>query len=126
MIAFRKRCQLLRRDSFEFSGEHGFHITWHGVKRDRPDWGSQSRSLAMQLTQLRDGDAREDVFFIANEHYGELEFELPQIGEREWFRVVDTAQSSPNDIAEDGQEFPLLSQESYLVKARSVVMFVGK
>ena len=126
MIAFRKRCQLLRRDSFEFSGEHGFHITWHGVKRDRPDWGSQSRSLAMQLTQLHDGDAREDVFFIANEHYGELEFELPQIGEREWFRVVDTAQSSPNDIAEDGQEFPLLSQESYLVKARSVVMFVGK
>ena len=53
------------------------------------------------MTEMR----AEDVFFIANEHYGELEFELPQIGEREWFRVVDTAQSSPNDIAEDGQEF---------------------
>jgi len=126
MIAFRKRCCLLRRDSFEFSGEHGFHITWHGVKRGRPDWGPQSRSLAMQLTQLHDGDAREDLLFIANEHYGDLEFELPQIGEREWFRVVDTAQPSPNDIAEDGQEFPLLSQESFVVKARSVVVFVGK
>ncbi len=126
MIAFRKRCQLLRRDSFEFSGEHGFHITWHGVKRGRPDWGPESRSLAMQLTQLHDGDARDDLFFIANAHYSDLEFELPQIGQHEWFRVADTAQPSPNDIAEDGQEFPLLSQESYLMKARSVAVFVGK
>ena len=80
----------------------------------------------MQLTQLHDEEAREDLFFIANAYYGDLEFELPQIGEREWFRVVDTAQPSPSDIAEDGLEFPLLSQESYAVKARSVVVFVAK
>jgi len=126
MIAFRKRCRLLRRDSFGFNGEGGFHVTWHGVKRGRPDWGTPSRSLAMQLTQLQDGDAREDLFVIANSHYTDLEFELPQIGQQEWFRVVDTAQASPLDIAEDGQEFPLLSQESYVVKARSVVVLAGK
>ena len=39
MIAFRKRCPLLRRDSFQLHGEGGFHITWHGVKRMQPDWG---------------------------------------------------------------------------------------
>ena len=126
MIAFRRRCRLLRRDSFEFSGEHGFHITWHGVKRERPDWGTESRSLAMQLTQLQGDEARDDLFFVANSHYGDLEFELPQIGQNEWFRVVDTAQPSPLDIADDGQEFPLLSQETYLVKGRSVAVFVGK
>jgi glycogen operon protein len=126
MIAFRKRCRLLRRDSFEFSGEHGFHVTWHGVKRVRPDWSSESRSLAMQLTQLHEGDVREDLFFIANSHCGDLEFELPEIGQQEWFRMVDTALQSPLDIAEDGQEFPLLSQEKYLVKARSVAVFVAK
>ena len=32
----------------------------------------------------------------------------------------------PRDIAEDGLEFPLLSQDSYTVKARSVAIFVGK
>ena len=80
----------------------------------------------MQLTQLHEGDARDDLFFIANSHYGDLEFELPQIGQREWFRLVDTALTSPQDIAEDGLEFPLLSQESYLVRARSVAIFVGK
>jgi len=95
----------------------------------------------MQLTQLhpvpsdraafvRDGmdggGRREDLHFIANAYSGDLEFELPQLGEYEWFRLADTAQASPLDIAEEGQEFPLLSQESYLVKGRSVAIFVSK
>jgi len=127
MIAFRKRCQLLRRSDFQLNGEGGFHITWHGVKRMKPDWDHESRTIAMQLTQIEDGGrSREDLHFIANAYAGDLEFELPQIGEREWFRLVDTAQASPLDIAEDGQEFPLTSQESYVVKARSVVIFAAK
>ena len=126
MIAFRKRCRLLRRDGFELHGEGGFHITWHGVKRMQPDWSAASRTVAMQLTQLHDGVPREDLHFIANAYSGELEFELPQIGEREWFRLADTSLSSPHDIAEEHQEFPLLSQESYRVQAHSVVIFVAK
>ena len=126
MIAFRRRTKLLRRDSFELNGEGGFHITWHGTQRMRPDWSDCSRSIAMQLTQIHDEHTRDDLFFVANSYQGDLEFELPLIGEREWFRVVDTAQPSPSDVAEDGQEFPLLSQESYAVKARSVAVFVAK
>jgi hypothetical protein len=41
-------------------------------------------------------------------------------------RLVDTALPSPKDIAEQDHEFPLLSQDSYLVKARSVVIFTAK
>ncbi|MGC2108742.1 MAG: glycogen debranching protein GlgX [Candidatus Korobacteraceae bacterium] len=126
MIAFRKRCPLVRRSTFELNGENGFHITWHGVKRAKPDWSSESRTVAMQLTQLYGGNHRDDLHFIANAYSGDLDFELPQIGEREWFRLVDTALASPQDIAEADQEFPLLSQESYLVKARSVGIFVAK
>ncbi len=126
MIAFRKRCALLRRDSFQFHGEGGFHITWHGVKRAQPDWGYESRTVAMQWTQLHADGSRDDVQFIANSYWGDLEFELPAIGEREWFRFADTALASPLDIAEEGLEFPLLSQESYLVRAHSVAIFVAK
>ena len=126
MIAFRKRCPLLRRESFELHGEGGFHINWHGVKRMTPDWGHESRTVAMQLTQLHDGEPRQDLHFIANSYWDDLDFELPQIGEHEWFRLVDTALASPQDIAEEGQEFPLLSQESYRVKAHSVAIFVAK
>ena len=80
----------------------------------------------MQLTQLQENGGREDLHFIANAYWEELEFELPQIGEREWFRLVDTSLPSPRDIAEERQEFPLLSQESYRVQPRSVVIFVSK
>jgi len=126
MIAFRRRCRLLRRDTFELHGENGFHISWHGVQRNKPDWGTESRTVAMQLTQLVDEEARDDLYFIANAYSGDLTFELPQIGEREWFRLVDTALPSPEDIADEHLEFPLLSQESYVVKAHSVAIFVAK
>jgi isoamylase len=126
MIAFRRRCPLLRRGSFQFQGEGGFHVTWHGVKRMQPDWSTASRAVAMQLTQLQEHGSREDLHFIANAYWGELEFDLPQIGEREWFRLADTALPSPQDIAEEHQEFPLLSQERYRVQPHSVVIFVAK
>ena len=126
LIDFRKRTQLLRRSTFNFTGSDGFHVTWHGVKRMQPDWGYDSHCIAMQLTQLNPDGSRQDLHFIANAHWEDHDFELPQIGEHEWFRLVDTAQHSPHDIAEDGQEFPLLTQESYPVKSRSVVVFVGK
>ncbi len=126
MIAFRRRCKLLRRESFELHGEGGFHITWHGIKRNQPDWGEASHTVAMQLTQLYERGQREDLHFIANAYSGELEFDLPPIGEHEWFRLADTALPSPQDIAEDGQEFPLLSQESYRLQSHSVAIFVAK
>ncbi len=126
MIAFRKRCPMLRRDTFALDGSTGFHVTWHGAKRMSADWGPDSCSVAMQWTQLHKDGSRDDLHFIAHAHWEDREFELPDIGEREWFRLVDTALPSPRDIAEDGQEFPLLSQESYRVTARSVVIFTAK
>jgi len=126
LIGFRKRCSLLRRSTFNFSGSDGFHVTWHGVKRMQPDWGNDSHAIAMQLTQFNADGARQDLHFIANAHWEDHAFELPQIGEFEWFRMVDTSLPSPHDIADDGQEFPLPSQDSYTVKARSVVVFLAK
>ena len=113
MIAFRKRCPMLRRDTFALDGETGFHVTWHGTKRMSADWSPESRSVAMQWTQLHTDGSRDDLHFIAHAHWEDREFELPDIGKRKWFRLVDTALPSPQDIAEEGQEFPLSSQDSY-------------
>jgi glycogen operon protein len=126
LIAFRKRCPILRRDTFALDGETGFHVTWHGTKRMSADWSPESRSVAMQWTQLYQGGSREDLHFIAHAHWEDREFELPDIGNRQWSRLVDTALPSPQDIANQGHEFPLLSQDNYLVKARSVVIFISK
>ena len=107
MIAFRKRSPMLRRETFALDGTTGFHVTWHGKKRMSADWSPESRSVAMQWTQLHPNGLRDDLHFIAHAHWEDSEFELPDIGRREWFRLVDTWLPSPQDIAEEGEEFPL-------------------
>ena len=126
MIAFRKRCSMLRRNTFALDGSTGFHVTWHGMKRMSADWSPESRSLAMQWTQTHPDGSRDDLHFIAHAHWQDAVFELPDIGKRKWFRLVDTALQSPQDIAEAGQEFTLSSQDSYPIKSRSVAIFVAK
>ena len=126
MIAFRKRCPMLRRDTFAIDAETGFHVTWHGTKRMSADWGPESRSVAMQWTQTHKDGTRDDLHFIAHAHWEDANFELPDIRPRKWLRLVDTALPSPQDIADEGQEYLLLSQDSYAVKARSVVIFVAR
>jgi len=126
MIAFRKRCPMLRRDTFELDGNTGFHVTWHGKKRMSADWGPESRSVAMQWTQTHKDGTRDDLHFIAHAHWEDATFELPDIGARKWFRLVDTALASLLDIAEEGKEYSLPWQQSYPVRARSVAIFVAK
>jgi isoamylase len=126
MIAFRKRSPMLRRDTFAIDAGTGFHVTWHGTKRMSADWGAESRSVAMQWTQTHPDGSRDDLHFIAHAHWEDSIFELPDAGRRKWYRLVDTALESPQDIAEEGKEFPLESEQSYLVKSRSVVILVAK
>jgi isoamylase len=126
MIAFRKRCPMLRRDTFDLDGDTGFHVTWHGTKLMSADWGPESRSVAMQWTQLHKDGSCDDLHFIAHAHWEDRDFELPDVGKRNWFRLVDTALPSPKDIAAEEQEFPLRSQKTYPVKARSVAIFTAK
>jgi glycogen operon protein len=80
----------------------------------------------MQWTQLHADGLRDDLHFIAHAHWEDATFELPDIGKGKWFRLVDTAKASPQDIAEDGKEFALRSQKSYQVTARSVVILIAK
>jgi isoamylase len=126
MIAFRKRCPMLRRNTFALDGDTGFHVTWHGTKRMSADWSPESRSVAMQWTQLNRDDSHDDLHFIAHAHWEDREFELPDIGQCKWFRLVDTALPSPQDIAEQDHEFPLVSQNAYPVRARSVAIFLSR
>jgi glycogen operon protein len=90
------------------------------------DWSQESRSLAMQWTQTHPDGSRDDLHFIAHAHWADQTFELPDIGKREWLRLVDTALPSPEDIAEPGKEYTLSSQDSYPMKSRSVAIFVAK
>jgi glycogen operon protein len=64
---------------------------------------------------------------MMNAYWEPLEFELPELDQRgrhSWRRWIDTALESPTDIC-DWQHAPAISERTYDVGARSVVMLFG-
>ncbi|MGD9764327.1 MAG: glycogen debranching protein GlgX [Candidatus Binatia bacterium] len=127
LLAFRAEHPVLRQPDFLAGVPKGVHqrpdVAWHGVRVNEPDFGPDSRSLAMHLAgeYAPHGDC--DVYLAANAWSGDLAFALPlpPLGTR-WVRVIDTAAPPPDDIAEPGGEHELLDPHHLLVRARSCVL----
>ncbi|HEY0705778.1 MAG TPA: isoamylase [Polyangia bacterium] len=114
LIAFRKAHPSLGRDGF-WRGD----IRWYGVEGG-VDFGDDSRSLAYFLAG--DGLGDSDFYVLINAFWGDLNFRLQEGTPGQWRRVIDTAKPSPEDVVDPGQEV-LLTNDSYLVAGRSVVVF---
>lgn len=122
MIEFRKRHAAVRRGEF-FTGavnERGLKdVTWHGTRLNSPEWSdAEARTLAMTLAGF-DGDS--DIHVMLNMYWESLDFELPAVAGRQWFRAVDTALNPPLDIADPGEE-QAVAGSVYPVQGRSVVV----
>ena len=88
---------------------------------NRPDWTERSHSLAFTLQSLR---ARYLLHGMLNAYWEPLTFELPPVlaaGQQPWRRCIDTALASPDDIYL-WEKAPLVTQATYLVQPRSVVL----
>lgn len=126
LIEFRKAHPALRSAQF-FDGrvnERGVTaISWHGCEIDKPGWDDgECRVLACTLAGF-DGD--DDLHLIFNMDQCGLEFELPIIPGRRWFRAIDTSLPAPDDLAEEGKEV-LITTSTYYANYRSCVVLVGK
>jgi isoamylase len=126
MIAFRKRYGSLCRRGF-FNGEINERgladISWHGCQLDRPGWDdSNSRALAYTLGGF---DGVVDVHVMLNMYWQGLEFEIPSLPDRNWFKVIDTAQESPLDILDPCQKV-LIEDDRCLVGDRSIVVLISQ
>ncbi len=114
LIAYRKESTLIRRKTYN----SGLKVTWHGVKQKCADWGEDSRSIAVELS-----DQKQHIFMVFNAYWEDLIFELPALsGSKKWKRLIDTSLETPSDIADPGKSYPLETQVSYPVTARSVVV----
>jgi isoamylase len=96
-------------------------MRWHSVKVGQPDWSDHSHSLAFEAELTREGFR---ICLIMNAYWQPLEFELPRTGDASWYRWIDTALESPQDIV-PWQAAPLLSGQAYWAAARSVVVLFG-
>jgi glycogen operon protein len=126
LIAFRRAHPVLRRADF-LLGRGGAarprpDVTWHGVRLEAPDWGAHSCSLAMHLAGEHAPQPDDDLYLAANSWVQDLTFELPapRLGTA-WVKVVDTADYSPRDIYEPGDE-PAVSGRRLVVRANSCVV----
>ncbi|MDQ6759575.1 MAG: glycogen debranching enzyme, partial [Acidobacteriota bacterium] len=126
LIQFRRHHPLLRAISFGSLHNTGNRVlAWHGVKLGLPDWSSHSHCLALHLSGLSESGSEEHIFFIANAHWEEHVFELPDTGIA-WFRFVDTSRKPPGDITRVGAETYLTEQRQYASGPRSNVVLIGR
>ena len=101
--------QVLREDN----------ITWHGTSLYQPDWGPDSRTLAVTLAS-QDGSRVTHVLF--NTSSDSQRFELPGPN---WLRIVDTNLAPPDDIVERANAITI-TDSAYDAAPRSVVILVAK
>lgn len=66
-----------------------------------------------------------DIHLMCNMYWEGLEFEIPAVSDRQWYRFVDTAQASPLDIAEPGKE-TLVTSNTYFVQSRSIAVLISR
>lgn len=123
LIHFIQNLEVFRIEEFLEVGyaSQNPHLIWHGIYLGEPDWGENSHSLAFSLKEPTSG---EHLHVMFNAYWEALDFELPPLESRKhWHRIVDTALPSPDDFTDLATSTPI-SQDNYLVAARSAVVLM--
>lgn len=98
------------------------HISWHGVKLNKPDWSKNSKSLAFTLFHP---EANETIHVMVNAYWKSLNFQIPAVKGKHWYIVVDTAASAPNDFFASGNG-EVANKKSISVQDRSIIILMAK
>jgi len=125
IIEFRRSHLSIHRGRF-FSGEVNARglkdVTWHGTKLDHPGWSDEnSRVLAYTLAGFEE---EPDLHVMINMYWDALEFALPEIEGRTWFKVLDTAAEPPHDFEEPSAAVRV-DGAACTVQGRSIVVLVN-
>jgi glycogen operon protein len=95
------------------------NLIWHGTRLNQPDWSANSHTIAFTL---RDAEVGEALHVLINAYWEPLTFQLPELGDGKlWYRIIDTAQTSPDDFCEL-EAAPVIKETEYWMEARSTVI----
>jgi glycogen operon protein len=128
LIALRKRHPCLMRRRFLSGRKVGAtglpDISWHGFELQWPLWHDPAAKLvAFTLSGL--SREEEHVHVILNMYDHALYLPLPPVEGRRWYRSVDTARPSPEDILQPAEQ-PEVRDLCYRAEPRSVVVLEGR
>jgi glycogen operon protein len=98
-------------------------VAWHGTELNKPGWNDpNARCLAYTLGGF---EGQPDLHAVLNMYWDALEFEVPVVLKRQWYRVVDTARPSPDDIVEEAAQQPVQGQR-VRVEGRSILVLLSR
>lgn len=109
LLSFTSRVIAIRKQLDYFINEDQYEVSWHGVHYKQPDWSYYSCSIACYI------EGKESLFFISNNYYEALIFELPPT-KGKWCCMINTA-------AKDTFKEGIIEEGYYEVKAYSVCLF---
>jgi glycogen operon protein len=128
LISLRKRHPSLQRRRFlsgqPRNGSQRSDIEWYGPDGELPQWDDPNgHTLAFSLAGMNAGE--EDLQVLINMSEEPCTFALRGAGKRGWHLALDTAMTSPQDIAapEEQQHW---RQEEYRVAPRSLVVLESR
>ncbi len=129
IIAFRKRHQLVSRWRYMTADEAETpnlrNITWHGVKPNQADFSDSSRFIAWVLEAFESQERSDLPIYVATNTFWEpLTIELPEIKDRRWYRVIDTALPVGEDIVPEEEAF-FLPEPTYMIRPRTTIVLVS-
>jgi glycogen operon protein len=98
-------------------------IAWHGTQLNKPGWNDpNARCLAFTLGGF---GGESDLHAVLNMYWEGLDFEVPNVPGRRWYRAVDTARPSPEDIVETVRQVPI-DGKHVRVEGRSVLVLLSR
>jgi len=133
LIAMRKEHASLRRIRFFSGADHNRDgipdIIWYDAAGLQPDWNAGGGSLACMISGRNEETGApqddSDFYLIFNAAPAPLTFSLPRPPSGKcWWRAVDTAQPSPQDILPAGQE--IKAGKQYTAQSRSAVVLISR
>lgn len=98
-------------------------VVWHGAQLNKPGWNDpNAHCLAYTLGGF---DGESDLHAMLNMYWGALDFEAPIVPGRRWYRIVDTARPSPEDIVDTAREV-LIEGHQVRVEGRSILVLLSR
>ena len=104
-----------------------YDVSWHGTKLNSPGWDDPN-ALCLGMTlgdTAEDTDQTLNIHVMFNMYWDGVEFEIPQASGLRWYRAIDTALPTPNDIQPPEQQVAI-EGNTYLVTGRSIVVLASR
>ena len=128
MIALRRRHPNLTSNAFYtgklIPGRDVPDIAWHGVRLNEPAWHDGNCQF-LAFTIAGSAANEPDLHVILNLADAEDVAPLPPLPGREWFPVVNTADTGTTGLLPQKDQRPVVTS-AWQVQPRSVVIFEGR